>query len=321
MKIQKLDYKMIVLIVVFIFIPLILSSCGKKAEQAAQVVKVKIGNIKAQIPVDGTVEPFNRLEIKPPVAGRIEQVLVEEGRSVKKGQIVAWMSSSDRAALLDAARAVSKEEEKKWEDVYKPTPIVAPLNGFIIHRGVQPGQTVTLSDAVLVMADTLIVKAGVDETDLSNISLGQNAVIALDAYPDRSIDGRVNQIAYESEVVNNVNVYEVDVLPLRIPSFFRAGMSATINFILSQKNNVMVLPINSIVTLGTQSYVFIPQKGGTQSVQIKTGLANTENIEVVSGVSVNDEVVVPTSAMIEQLRSGSSRGRGIMNPFQKRQTQ
>jgi len=267
-KSQKYLFIGIFLLVVFLL--LTLSSCGKKGEEASQVVKVKVGNIKAQIPVDGTVEPFNRLEIKPPVAGRIEQVLVEEGRAVKKGQIVAWMSSSDRAALLDAARAVSKEEEKKWEDVYKPTPIVAPLNGFIIHKGVQPGQTVALSDAVLVMADTLIVKAQVDETDLRNISLGQQAVIVLDAYADRLIDGRVNHIAYESEVVNNVNVYEVDVLPLSIPSFFRAGMSATINFILSQKNNVMMLPINSVVTLGTQSFVFIPQKGGTQSVQVKT---------------------------------------------------
>jgi hypothetical protein len=82
----------------------------------------------------------------------------------------------------------------------------------------------------------------------------------------------------------------------------------------------MMLPINSVVTLGAQSYVFTLNggKGEPQSVQIKTGLVNTENIEVVSGLSVNDEVVVPTSKMVEQLRSGSSHGRGIMNPFQKR---
>jgi macrolide-specific efflux system membrane fusion protein len=49
--------------------------------------------------------PQNRLEIKPPIAGRAEEVLVNEGELVKAGQIIAWMSSTDRAALLDAARA------------------------------------------------------------------------------------------------------------------------------------------------------------------------------------------------------------------------
>jgi multidrug efflux pump subunit AcrA (membrane-fusion protein) len=41
----------------------------------------------------GVVQPQNRLEIKPPIAGRIERVLVEEGETVKRGQILAWMSS------------------------------------------------------------------------------------------------------------------------------------------------------------------------------------------------------------------------------------
>ena len=68
------------------------------------------------------------MEIKPPIAGRIEKLLVDEGDDVTSGQILGWMSSTDRAAILDAARAQGPEESKRWEDAYKPTPIVAPLS-------------------------------------------------------------------------------------------------------------------------------------------------------------------------------------------------
>ncbi|MFH1684552.1 MAG: efflux RND transporter periplasmic adaptor subunit, partial [Candidatus Margulisiibacteriota bacterium] len=174
-----------------VMLALTLVSCAGKSEEPLKTVKVTLGTIKAQIPSTGVVEPRNRLEIKPPIAGRVDQVLVSEGQSVRKGQILAWMSSSDRAALLDAARAKGEEEVKKWEDVYKPTPIVAPLNGFIIQRAVEPGQTISTADPILVMADYLIVKAQVDETDIGSIRIGQDVNIELDAYPGQPIAGKV----------------------------------------------------------------------------------------------------------------------------------
>ncbi len=63
------------------------------------------GDIDVTVLATGVVQPSNRLEIKPPIAGRVEQVLVNEGQHVRRGQVLAWMSSSERAALIDAARA------------------------------------------------------------------------------------------------------------------------------------------------------------------------------------------------------------------------
>ena len=214
---------------------LILSSCAPSKEKPPEVVKVSRGDIFAGISATGIVTPRNRLEIKPPVAGRVDQIMVKEGESVKKGDILAWMSSTERAALLDAARAQGEESVKYWQQVYKPSPVVSPLNGFIIQRNVEPGQSFTLNDPILVMADRLIVKADVDETDLGRIKLGQEVQIILDAYPDKKIIGRVEHIAYESKVVNNVVIYEIDVQPLKVPDFFRSGMSATVNFMLAEK--------------------------------------------------------------------------------------
>jgi macrolide-specific efflux system membrane fusion protein len=300
---------------------ILVAGCGGKPVKPPEMVSVTRGSMTAQTPTTGTVEPRNRLEIKPPVAGRIDTIYVEEGDVVKKGKILAMMSSSDRAALLDAARAKGSAEYKRWEQVYNPAPVVAPLDGFIILKNIEPGQTVSASDAVLVMADKLIVKAQVDETDIGNITLGQPVTIQLDAYPDQTIKGKVEHIAYESQVINNVTIYEVDVIPSSVPSFFRSGMSATVNFVREEKADILLLPQKAIKKIGTQVYVFQLDKATNKykSMQIKTGLESTDQIEVVSGLKEGDKVAVPDKQMISDLEAKNSHGpRGPVNPFQKR---
>ena len=275
-------------------------SCADKKTEKLEMAKVEKGDILASISSTGTVMPRNRLEIKPPLSGRIEEVLVNEGDKVKAGQILLWMSSNERASLLDAARSKGEEEIKYWQGVYKPAPILAPLDGFVILRSVEPGQSVSASDAVLVMADKLIVKAQVDETDLGKIKLGQRVDIILDAFSQEKIKGHVLHIAYESQTVNNVVVYEVDVIPDFVPEFFRSGMSASVNFIQSEKNGVLILPLKAIRKRSDRAFVFI--KGADEKIttkQIEIGQESTENIEVISGLTLSEEVVVPTALMVQ----------------------
>src|SRR4051812_1144005 len=78
---------------------------GGKRWDSPQVVTAMQGSIQDTVDATGGVAPLNRVEIKPPISGRIERLLVDEGTRVKSGQTLAWMSSSDRAAILDAARA------------------------------------------------------------------------------------------------------------------------------------------------------------------------------------------------------------------------
>ena len=284
-----------------------------------ETVTVTRGNILACIPSTGIVTPRNRLEIKPPVAGRIENVLAIEGQHVVKGQILAWMSSSERAALLDAARFKGSREFRYWQNVYKPTPIVAPLYGFIIQRNVEPGQSVIASDAVLVMADRLIIKAQVDETDIGQIRLGQKVEIVLDAYPDKNIEGKVERIAYESKTINNVIIYEVDVLPKDVPVFYRSGMSATVKFTQEEKIDVLLLPIRAVRKKGGRSFVFIKQKDKKKpaALNIETGLESDNYIEIISDLLEGDKVIIPTAKMVQETLE-KSRRRRFFSPFGKK---
>jgi membrane fusion protein, macrolide-specific efflux system len=132
MKISNLSRPVkIGLVVAGIFLLLrIFSSCGpaKDSLEIVRAVKVARGDLSVTVTATGTVKPYNRVEIKAPIAGRIEEVLVQEGEVVKTGQVLARMSSVERAALLDAARAQGDAAVKRWEEAYKVAPLLAPLD-------------------------------------------------------------------------------------------------------------------------------------------------------------------------------------------------
>ena len=272
-------------------------------------VAVERGDLATTIQATGTVQPENRLEIKPPIAGRIERVLVDEGQRVRKGQILAWMSSTERAALLDAAHSEGAEEEARWQQLYKATPIMAPIPGTVITRSVESGQTFTSTDAILVMSDRLTVKAQVDETDIAQIRLGQGATITLDAYPGQSVPAKVDQIAFEAKTVNNVTTYSVDVLPTQTPKFMRSGMTANVNFAGDLHAQTLVVPSEAIkLEDGTASVVTRGPSGEANQRVVQIGLIDGKRTEVTEGLSEGEVLLLPVFQLKDKNAGGS-------NPF------
>lgn len=278
---------------------LLIFGCSSK-KQEVQQIKPLSGNIMVKVSVTGSVMPQNRIQIKPSVAGRIDKVLVNEGDYVKAGQKVAEMSSLERAALLDAAKSGGGEEAAKWEEIYKPIPLIAPLSGNVIVRAIEPGQSVNQSDTVIVLSDRLIIRASVDETDIGKIKKGQETEISLDAYPDVRISGTVNHISYESSSVNNVTTYKVDILPSEIPGFFRSGMSANVDIIVEKKTGVMLLPSEAVsIDEKGASYVNVKGKGKIpEKVYVETGIMENGRTEIISGINYETEVMVSAKSYV-----------------------
>jgi macrolide-specific efflux system membrane fusion protein len=301
--------KIIRILGLLVAVVMLLTSCSGKQDKKLDTAVVTRGNISASINSVGEVLPYNRVVIQSVVAGRIEDIFVNEGDHVKKGQILATVSSTDRATLLDAARTKGASEVKYWQDVYKPSPVIAPLDGFIIDRTFQPGQSIDTTSALLVMADHLIVQAQVDETDLGKIKLGQKAVIAVDAYPNQKINGSVEHIAYEAQTINNVTVYIVYVFPVRVPDFFRSGQSANVNFTQDEKKNVLILPSNAVRKVKGRSYVFVPSKNsdGYDMQSVSASLESVDSVEIASGLKEGDIVLIPSAKMVQDMQSGPKR--------------
>ncbi len=317
----------LVLIVLFVLVRMF-SSCshGKDTLQVLRTVKVEQGDLEVKVTATGTVKPYNRVEIKPPIPGRVEEVLVQEGEVVKKGQVLARMSSSDRAALLDAARAQGPEIVKRWEEAYKLAPLLAPLDGTIIVRAVEPGQTVTTADPVVVLSDRLIVEALVDETDLALIAIGQKTEIQLDAYPKETFLGKVDHIMYESKLTNNVNTYAVDILPEQVPPAFRSGMTANITFIVKEKKGVLLVPAEAVVEWPkkvarppeAEFAVYGKSFGGKLApIAVRIGDSDGRKTEILRGLSEGQEIQIVQKKQKEQSVSPFAMGGAPKKPSGK----
>lgn len=312
----KLFLVALVLLIVAVFILVKMNGPKSQAEEIRQI-KPSIENIESIVSTTGTVLPKNRLEVKPPVNGRIESIDVQEGQDVKIGQVLAWMSSTERAALLDAARGQGEDVLKYWKEVYKAIPLVSPIDGEVIVATIQPGQTVTTSDDVVVLSDRLIVRAQVDETDIGKVKLGEKAIITLDAYQDVKINAVVDHIYYESKTVNNVTIYEVDLIPANVPEFFRSGMNATVNFIVYSKENALVLPGEAVFSEKGENYVLLKGKNSHDFIKrkVQTGISQDKKIEIVSGITADDVIVIKSKKFSLQK---SNIGTNPFMPFRRR---
>jgi macrolide-specific efflux system membrane fusion protein len=274
--------------------------------------KVSREDMAIAVVTTGTVAPENRLNIQAPIAGRAEQVMVDQGDSVKKGQVLIWMSSTERAAVLDGARSDGADELKKWEELYRPTPVIAPVSGMIIQRNIQPGQTFGTTDAILVMSDHLIVQAQVDETDIAQLHLNQTGTIVLDAYPGNSVAGHVERIAFDAKTVANVTTYEVDLLPEKVPDFMRSGMTANVTFPIGSKKDTLCVPADSIKTKDGRPYVLVPGPHGEPvNRDVTLGIADGKRVEITAGLAEGETVMEPEFKLNGPKNNGTNAFSGM----------
>lgn len=315
MRIKKIAVVFIIAIVLSV-IGVFLARMKKDKTNGEEVKEITpfIGSIRHLISSTATVLPKNRLEVKTPVNGRIESILVQEGDRVKAGEILAWMSSTERAALMDAARGKGEDSLKYWQETYKAIPLPAPIEGEVIVAKTQPGQAVTTADAVVVISDRLIVRAQVDETDIGKIAPKMKAVISLDAYPDTKINALVSHIYYESKTVNNVTIYEADLIPEEMPSFFRSGMNAAVDFIEKSNEQALLIPAEAVQREKEEAYCFVKQANGAEPVKVRLilGISDDKNVEVLSGLTKKDRVLLKSTQY--SLPKNTSRGKNPFNP-------
>ena len=126
--------------------------------------------------------------------------------------------------------------------------IYSPISGIIINRNVEEGQTVAASlstPTLFQIAENLAnmqILASVDESDIGQIKIGQEAEFTVQAYPEKKFKGKVTQIRLNSEVVQNVVNYTVVVNAENINNQLLPGMTATIDFYVAKKDDVLLVP-------------------------------------------------------------------------------
>lgn len=128
------------------------------------------------------------------------------------------------------------------------TAILAPVDGVVVARNVDVGQTVAASlqaPTLFLIAHDLTemqVDTNVDEADIGRITLGQAATFTVDAYPQQTFEGHVTQIRQAPQTVDNVVTYDA-VVTVRNPALqFKPGMTAQVTFVTARHEGVLVIP-------------------------------------------------------------------------------
>ena len=263
-----------------------------RGESAPQFdyIKVERGDIRVLLQETGNLAAYHRLSVTSPIAGRIDSILVEEGTDVTKGTTLAYMSSTERAALIDAARAKGPEEVAYWEDIYKPAPLLAPLDGHLIAIKIVPGQVVVAAQDAFVMSDRIILQAYVDETDLHSIRDQHPVEFYLSGYSTTTkLTGKVFQIAYDSTSVNNVTTYMIKIAIDNPPDFLRSGLTADVYFIMEDAKGVLKVP-SEFITVDNTVLVATGEGREPEQRTVKVGVNDGNYTEVAEGLQDGDWV-------------------------------
>ena len=199
--------------------------------------------------------------------------------------------------------------------------ITSPVDGTVISRAVDVGQTVAASfntPTLFEVAEDLTkmqIETSVSEADIGKIKVGQEADYTLDGYPNKTFKGNVTQVRLASTTTNNVVTYTVIVSVDNSGGFAIPGMSANVSIITGQANNVLVVdnkalkfsPSDNKKKYDTQG-IWILKKGEPVRYDVELGLSDDSKTQIISDkISEKDKVIVSSTEKTKKKQVQSMR--------------
>jgi HlyD family secretion protein len=235
-------------------------------------------------------------------------------------------------AQIDAAKAAVKEAQaglNTAETNFGKSIIRAPMDGVVIAKNVEVGQTVAASfntPTLLEIGDLSVmeVDVSIDEADVGRTAVGQDVEFTVDAFPEKVFKAKLVEIHYAPVEVQNVITYDGIIDVDNPEGLLRPGMTANVNIITSRKKDVLMIPSAALrVKMGTQGkpgrppepdmrVVWVMKGDKPVPAYIKTGVTDFTNTEVLSGLKEGDRVVVEGGA---SGGSGGDSSRRMMRMF------
>lgn len=184
---------------------------------------------------------------------RLKQVYEMSHQKVpSRNELEAAEAAFNRAQADEAsAKALVSEAEAKLEanqtDLSKAV-IRSPINGIVLSRDVEPGQTVAASlqaPVLFILAENLTqmeLHVAVDEADVGQVIEGQVATFTVDAYPDKEFPAKITQVRYASQTVDGVVTYETVLNLDNSDLLLRPGMTATADIIVRKVEDAILVP-------------------------------------------------------------------------------
>ncbi|MCL5276601.1 MAG: efflux RND transporter periplasmic adaptor subunit [Deltaproteobacteria bacterium] len=311
-------------------------------------------SLKKVIRLTGSILAFQQANIFARVGGYLEKIPVDIGDPVRKGQVLAVINYQDlqdqyqqanasfeyasiqyeRAKKLIKKQLIAQNDLDMAKTNYDVTEaaknlaalnlsyavIRAPFSGYIANRYVDPGTLIPGStqmvpaNPLLVLVDihTVKIMINIPEHSVADIHAGMPVTTVTDAYPDRVFAGRITRIAPALDPVTRTMAAEVDIPNPR--HLLKPGMFSEVDIVSEMHRDILAVPVSCVQNTNGHKGLYVVADGIARLVPIEGGIESDGMIEVKSGVSPSDKVVVQGEDSIrdgEKVKVQQS-GNGVM---------
>jgi multidrug efflux pump subunit AcrA (membrane-fusion protein) len=217
--------------------------------------------------------------------------------------------------------------------------VTSPMNGVVITKGVELGETVTsgvssfnAGTVLFTVADlkSLIIKVNLNEVDIAKVAVGQAVRITLDAYPQKVFNGKVRFVAPAAKLLEKIKVFPIEIALDNLSDAYRTGMSANVEILGEKREKAVSIPLEALQRKEGATVVYRlkadlkpPQidkakkglsgrgkfswlsenwKDYFEAVPVNAGVATLERVEILSGLKGTEQVSLedPTRRKVEK---------------------
>jgi multidrug efflux pump subunit AcrA (membrane-fusion protein) len=313
-------------------------ACSHDNQNISQPVVKKTPLVKVQpvtknkivsfVDITGTIQANIYSDMKSPSDGTIEKLFARENQMVVKDKLIAIINPNERVSIIANNQLEIQQLEQKInvadknsetytkllqelekaksnleyaKKMYQTIPVICPMNGMVTHRWLDEGSQVSAKEKIITISDmsTLVIKAEVNEKYFPAIALGKKLPVILDAYPGDTLKGVVSMVY--PEISADTRTLKFDVKLVKSDKKILPGMMAQLRIPTEVHENVIAIPSDAVLTNpANERFVFVINKDSMALKRIvKTGIAAKKQIEIVSGLEENENLVIMGQEMLK----------------------
>ncbi|NVN94699.1 MAG: HlyD family secretion protein [Bacteroidetes bacterium] len=275
-----------------------------------ELINLKFAEEERQITLDQS-------KYEPPASIRQAEIdLQKSKRSYEQAVQNYKLKYSKAKATIGEITASYDQSKRKFQmlmSVLDEFTVKAPKTGMLIYKRDWNGKKKAVGStidawsnvvATLPNLSKMISKTYINEIDISKVKIGQRVEIGVDAFPEKKFTGEVTEVANIGEQMQGTNakVFEVKILVHEFDSILRPAMTTKNTIITAIVPNVIYVPIESVHTSDSITYVFKAEGSRVIKQQVKAGVSNENEIIITKGLTEKDKVYLLTPENAEKLK-------------------
>lgn len=295
------------------------------------VIKGSDGEIES--PYEGEVEYLDKKEIYSETSGTVKEIFIKDSDWVEKGEKILELENNDLVIsskkydldLVDLQLSLDSQLQQ-LEDYN----ILSPIDGTVVEKNYKAGDTINSANSstiLMTVADMtkMIFTIDVDELDIAKLEVGQQVNVTADALSDQKFIGEVTNVPVIGKSQNGVTTYPVEVT-ISEPGQLKPGMNVNAEILVTNKENVLYVPIAAVSKVGGRNVVFVDasqaqqeksdntktnQENKTRGInrdsimagkmprEVVLGANNDDYIEIISGLEEGETIYMTTTSSNE----------------------